>query len=183
MPFQFSWFLFFFCYHILFFPFAPSSYKKHLSLFIYLSFFLFFFFYKKSCNIKTSISFLSFSLSLFLINFYCLIVDKLTFLPRFFTSFFVNIKNMTAEYCVDYLSYKWTSSDDLVQTFIETRKQCKSIIDDEPSSLSKKERKRADSENYKLLRFQNALWREMARNCTNKLSKQNRLIDPASVSW
>ncbi|KAI8880814.1 hypothetical protein K501DRAFT_335149 [Backusella circina FSU 941] len=90
---------------------------------------------------------------------------------------------MTAEYCVDYLSYKWTSPDDLVQTFIETRKQYRSIIDDDHSSLSAKEMKRAETENYKLKRFQNALWREMARSCTNKLSKQNRLIDPASVSW
>ncbi|EIE75630.1 hypothetical protein G6F46_011052 [Rhizopus delemar] len=78
---------------------------------------------------------------------------------------------MKAEYCVDYLSYKW-KTDDLIETYRETRKH--SIVN---------KLKQDKHEEYKLKRLQNALWREMARNCTSNLSQSNLLIDPSLMSW
>ncbi|KAG1444575.1 hypothetical protein G6F56_010246 [Rhizopus delemar] len=75
---------------------------------------------------------------------------------------------MKAEYCVDYLSYKW-KAEDLIQTY---RENCK--------SMSHKQDK---YEEHNLQRLQNALWRQMARKCTTKLSQSNELIHPSSVSW
>lgn len=93
---------------------------------------------------------------------------------------------MKASYCVDYLSYQW-NSDDLIQTYRETRKQRQMYIVDNITSttslLTKNEKKLKKSEQYKLQRYQNALWRSMARNCTNQLSQSNKLIDPSTVSW
>ncbi|CAO0792091.1 unnamed protein product [Mucor circinelloides] len=93
---------------------------------------------------------------------------------------------MKASYCVDYLSHQWTA-DDLIQTYKETRKQRQMYIVDNITSttslLTKNERKLKKSEQYKHQRYQNALWRSMARNCTHQLSQSNKLIDPSTVSW
>lgn len=74
-----------------------------------------------------------------------------------------------AGYCVDYLSYKW-ETDDLIQTYRETRKKSTDSIDNK-------------HDEYKLKRLQNALWREMARKCTSNLSHPNKLVDPSSMCW
>lgn len=93
----------------------------------------------------------------------------------------------TAEYCVDYLSYQWTSTDDLITTYKEICKQRQKYVVNHISTtaslLQKNQKKLKKSEEYKLKRFQNALWRTMAKNCTNHLGKSNKLINPATVSW
>lgn len=93
---------------------------------------------------------------------------------------------MKAEYCVDYLSHQW-NTDELIATYRETFKQRQKFIVDSTTTttcfLLKNENKLKKSEEYKLKRFQNALWRNMARNCTNHLGKANELINPATVSW
>ncbi|KAI7907848.1 uncharacterized protein BX663DRAFT_492200 [Cokeromyces recurvatus] len=93
---------------------------------------------------------------------------------------------MKAEYCVDYLSYQW-SPEDLIQTYKENYKQrqCYIINTITPTDtlLTKNEKRLKKSEEYKLLRFQNALWRTMARDCTNQLGQSNKLIHPSTVSW
>lgn len=93
---------------------------------------------------------------------------------------------MKAEYCVDYLSHQW-NTDDLIATYKETCKQRQKYvlnnITDTTSLLIKNEKKYKKSEEYKVKRFQNALWRSMAKNCTNNLSRSNLLINPATVSW
>ncbi|KAI8085643.1 hypothetical protein BDF21DRAFT_415694 [Thamnidium elegans] len=93
---------------------------------------------------------------------------------------------MKAEYCVDYLSHQW-NTDDLIATYRETFKQRQKFIVDNATTttcfLLKNENRLKKSEEYKLKRFQNALWRNMARNCTNHLGKTNELINPATVSW
>ncbi|KAI8638386.1 hypothetical protein BD408DRAFT_446828 [Parasitella parasitica] len=93
---------------------------------------------------------------------------------------------MKASYCVDYLSHQW-SSDDLIQTYRENCKQRHMYIVDNITSttslLRRNEKRLKKSEQYKLLRYQNALWRSMARNCTHQLSQSNKLIDPSTVSW
>ncbi|KAI9250608.1 hypothetical protein BY458DRAFT_536268 [Sporodiniella umbellata] len=77
---------------------------------------------------------------------------------------------MKAEYCVDYLSYKW-KADDLIQTFRESHKP---LIHIHPKDKC---------EEQKSKRLQNALWRQMARSCTATLGQTNELVNPSSVSW
>lgn len=90
---------------------------------------------------------------------------------------------MKAEYCVDYLSHRW-DCDDLITTFRETRQQRqKYVINSTTCVLTKNEKRLKKSEQYKSLRFQNALWRSMSRHCTPKLGQSNQLIDPSTVSW
>ncbi|KAI9473962.1 MAG: hypothetical protein EXX96DRAFT_580023 [Benjaminiella poitrasii] len=92
---------------------------------------------------------------------------------------------MKADYCVDYLSYQW-SSEDLIQTYKENYKQRRRYVVNTIATdtlLTKNERRLKKSEDYKLLRFQNALWRTMARNCTKQLGQSNQLVDPSTVSW
>lgn len=92
---------------------------------------------------------------------------------------------MKAEYCVDYLSHCW-STDDLIFTFQESRKQRQKYTINPVTMttfLIKNETKLKKSEEYKSQRFQNALWRNMARHCTENLSKSNKLVNPATVSW
>lgn len=96
------------------------------------------------------------------------------------------IQKMKADYCVDYLSHQW-DTDDLITTFKETRRQRQKYVVNNITSttslLTKNEKKFKKSEEYKSSRFQNALWRNMAKNCTKNLSRSNVLIDPATVSW
>ncbi|KAI9278043.1 hypothetical protein BY458DRAFT_503624 [Sporodiniella umbellata] len=85
---------------------------------------------------------------------------------------------MMAGYCIDYLSYKW-EADDIVQTYRETRKR--SI--EHKINLLEKQEKHDKHDDYKSKRLQNALWREMARKCTSKLSQSNKMVDPSSMCW
>ncbi|CAO3622918.1 unnamed protein product [Mucor hiemalis] len=93
---------------------------------------------------------------------------------------------MKADYCVDYLSHQW-NTDDLITTFKETRRQRQKYVVNNITSttslLTKNEKKFKKSEEYKSNRFQNALWRNMAKNCTKNLGRSNELINPATVSW
>ncbi|KAI8095067.1 uncharacterized protein B0P05DRAFT_524569 [Gilbertella persicaria] len=75
---------------------------------------------------------------------------------------------MTAEHCVDYLSYQW-SCDDLILTWRQMNKY----------HVSKDE----NFERNKSIRLQNALWRSMAKSCVKNLGKYNQLIDPSTVCW
>ncbi|KAI8348644.1 hypothetical protein BD560DRAFT_439335 [Blakeslea trispora] len=79
---------------------------------------------------------------------------------------------MTAEHCVDYLSHQWTC-DDLILTYRQMRKSHPSYVNASP----------IESEQNKTIRLRNALWRSMARYCTNHLGKFNQLIDPSTVYW
>jgi flagellar biosynthesis regulator FlaF len=90
---------------------------------------------------------------------------------------------MKAEYCVDYLSHQW-NCDDLISTFRETRKQRqKYVVNNTICVLTKNEKRLKKSEQHKSIRFENALWRSMARQCTDKLGHSNQLVDPSTVSW
>ncbi|KAG2209506.1 hypothetical protein INT47_008350 [Mucor saturninus] len=92
---------------------------------------------------------------------------------------------MKADYCVDYLSHCW-NTDDLISTFQESRKQRQKYIIHPVTTTTfhiNIESKSKKSEEYKSIRFQNALWRNMARHCTDNLCKSNKLVNPATVSW
>ncbi|KAI9318004.1 hypothetical protein BX666DRAFT_1933812 [Dichotomocladium elegans] len=73
----------------------------------------------------------------------------------------------TEQRCVDYLAHEWYPTD-LITTHREIRRQARSVN---------------PKETYRLARFQNALWRQMARTLTTRLGKFNAMVDPATVDW
>lgn len=91
---------------------------------------------------------------------------------------------MKACVSVDYLSHEWSCTD-LIQAHRELRRQkSKNTFDlmNKPP-LTKKELKKISMDTVRQIRYQNAIWREMARSCTNKLSGSNQMIHPSSVNW
>ncbi|RUS32629.1 hypothetical protein BC938DRAFT_474839 [Jimgerdemannia flammicorona] len=106
---------------------------------------------------------------------------------------------MKAFICVDYLSHSW-DAEDLVCSYHESKQQAaelrQRLMDNDdkmeterqkrpwrrPLTMSIKEKHRLSVEEYRLQRLENALWRQMARNCTDKLGKANRLINPSEVN-
>ncbi|KAI9304017.1 hypothetical protein BJ944DRAFT_267462 [Cunninghamella echinulata] len=90
---------------------------------------------------------------------------------------------MPACICVDYLAHEWDTND-IIQANQEIKKQLKQIKkkrlclkDDE------KERKALQIEHDRLIRFQNALWRQMTKLCTTHLGRSNKMIHPSTVNW
>ncbi|KAI9339707.1 hypothetical protein BD770DRAFT_415182 [Pilaira anomala] len=90
---------------------------------------------------------------------------------------------MKASVSVDYLSHEWSCTD-LIQAHRELkRQQTKMTFNLNQQTATKKELKKFSTEKVRQIRYQNAIWRQMARSCTNKLSCSNQMIDPSSVNW
>lgn len=88
---------------------------------------------------------------------------------------------MTACMCVDYLSHEWDVND-IIQANHEIKKQLKQIKRKQQDA-DKKEQKSIKIEHDKLIRFQNAVWRQMAKICTSQLGRSNAKINPSTVNW
>ncbi|KAG2198892.1 hypothetical protein INT47_010297 [Mucor saturninus] len=90
---------------------------------------------------------------------------------------------MKACVSVDYLSHEWSCSD-LIQAHRELRRQkSKTAFAMMNKPLTRKEQKKFSMETVRQVRYQNAIWREMARSCTNNLSGSNPMIHPSAVNW
>lgn len=92
---------------------------------------------------------------------------------------------MKASVSVDYLSHEWSCSD-LIQAHRELQRQKSKTafnITTSQQTATKKELKKFSTEKVRQIRYQNAIWRQMARSCTKKLSRSNQMIDPSSVNW
>lgn len=89
---------------------------------------------------------------------------------------------MIACVCVDYLTHDWDSND-IIQANHEIRKQLHQIKTQKELSDDTKEQKSIQIEHDRLIRFQNAIWRQMARICTNRLGQSNAKISPSTVNW
>ncbi|KAG2230184.1 hypothetical protein INT48_000412 [Thamnidium elegans] len=92
---------------------------------------------------------------------------------------------MKASVSIDYLSHEWSCSD-LIQAHRELQRQKSKTafnITTSQQTATKKELKKFSTEKVRQIRYQNAIWRQMARSCTNKLSCSNQMIDPSSVNW
>ncbi|KAF7721533.1 hypothetical protein EC973_004531 [Apophysomyces ossiformis] len=89
---------------------------------------------------------------------------------------------MKAGVCVDYLSHDWNNAD-LIQSHREIRQQITKSNVKLSLATDPKISKSILIEKHKLIRFQNALWRQMARTCTSQLSKQNPMVHPSTVNW
>ncbi|KAI8342839.1 hypothetical protein BC941DRAFT_449008 [Chlamydoabsidia padenii] len=84
---------------------------------------------------------------------------------------------MTACICVDYLAHDWDVND-IIQAHHEIKKQ----------RLQGKRKQQDSSKAYqveqdKLIRYENAVWRQMAKICTHQLGRSNRQINPSAVNW
>ncbi|KAI8990932.1 hypothetical protein BDF20DRAFT_841706 [Mycotypha africana] len=90
---------------------------------------------------------------------------------------------MKACICIDYLSHEWTTND-LLETFKGLNKQCsKTKFSLATKDLSCRQRRKLNVERNKQLRYQNAVWRQMARYCTKRLGYSNSMVSPSSVNW
>ncbi|RCI03078.1 hypothetical protein CU098_011293 [Rhizopus stolonifer] len=85
--------------------------------------------------------------------------------------------------CVDYLAHEW-SCKDLIQVYQELKKQkSKTLFNLIACENTPKKQKKLRTEQQRQIRYQNAIWRHMAKTCTNKLSASNALVHPSSVNW
>ncbi|KAI8647486.1 hypothetical protein BD408DRAFT_439310 [Parasitella parasitica] len=92
---------------------------------------------------------------------------------------------MKACVCVDYLSHQW-SCVDLIQAHRELKRQRSKTqfnIVSKQQTGTPKELKKLSVEHNKQIRYQNAIWRQMARSCTKQLSYSNQMIHPSTVNW
>ncbi|KAF7727625.1 hypothetical protein EC973_007283 [Apophysomyces ossiformis] len=91
---------------------------------------------------------------------------------------------MKACICVDYLSYDWKANE-LIEAYHEIRKQMKKNRArlSSSSNLDIKQQRKLRLERNNLMRYENTIWRQMARACTDRLSNQNQMIHPSSVNW
>ncbi|CAO3599607.1 unnamed protein product [Absidia cylindrospora] len=88
---------------------------------------------------------------------------------------------MTACVCVDYLAHEWDVND-IIQANHEIKKQLIQIKKKQ-NSADEKEQKSIKIEHDRLIRFQNAVWRQMAKICTHQLSRSNPKVNPSAVNW
>ncbi|KAL0089594.1 hypothetical protein F4703DRAFT_1841818 [Phycomyces blakesleeanus] len=91
---------------------------------------------------------------------------------------------MKACICVDYLSHDWRPTE-LIRAHREARELtvkngAKLYIQ---TNLDPKQQRRLQIEHNKLIRYQNALWRQMAKRCTDQLGQSNQLVSPSAVNW
>ncbi|ORX58900.1 hypothetical protein DM01DRAFT_1405512 [Hesseltinella vesiculosa] len=89
---------------------------------------------------------------------------------------------MAPSVCVDYLAHDWDTSD-IFQANHEIKKQLHQIKTKQVHASSPKEHKSLQVERDRLIRYQNALWRQMARLCTSTLGRSNPMVHPSSVNW
>ncbi|KAI9473412.1 MAG: hypothetical protein EXX96DRAFT_304917 [Benjaminiella poitrasii] len=90
--------------------------------------------------------------------------------------------------CVDYLSYKWSSTD-LIQTYRDLKRE-KSKTESKIMKIAchsgmkkSRELKKLSIEHNRRTRYENTVWRQMAKTCTYNLSYSNPLIHPSLVNW
>ncbi|CAO3624883.1 unnamed protein product [Cunninghamella blakesleeana] len=91
---------------------------------------------------------------------------------------------MPACICVDYLAHEWDTND-IIQANLEIKKQLKQIKKKQLLTVypDEKEQKSLQIEHDRLIRFQNALWRQMTKLCTPHLGRSNKMIHPSTVNW
>ncbi|KAI8996966.1 hypothetical protein BDB01DRAFT_769315 [Pilobolus umbonatus] len=92
---------------------------------------------------------------------------------------------MKAFICVDYLSHDWNSNDLILARKELSKQRAKTTFDliTKQSELSTKELKKLSAERNKQIRYENAIWRQMASKCTDQLGHGNERINPSSVNW
>ncbi|OBZ82547.1 hypothetical protein A0J61_09403 [Choanephora cucurbitarum] len=90
---------------------------------------------------------------------------------------------MSNNVCVDYLSHEWSCSD-LIKMHQELKSQrSKTSFELSVNKLSPKERKRLKTERLHQIRYENTIWRSMAKKCTQTLGASNKLVHPSQINW
>ncbi|KAI7897756.1 uncharacterized protein BX663DRAFT_527103 [Cokeromyces recurvatus] len=92
---------------------------------------------------------------------------------------------MKACVCIDYLSHEWSSTD-LIQAYRELKVQrsnllFKTNIASCNTCIKTKELRKLSNERIRQIRYENTVWRQMARICTRNLSYSNPLINPSRL--
>lgn len=84
--------------------------------------------------------------------------------------------------CVDYLSFEW-SSEDLILAFKELKREKQKNFYGILTHQNARQLKKLNIEKTKQSRYENVLWRQMAKSCTNNLGYSNTLVDPCLLNW
>jgi hypothetical protein len=92
---------------------------------------------------------------------------------------------MKPQISVDYLSHPWTASD-INLAYTQNRRELLRIQHDLyllPLIASRDQYRRLKTEHSRLIRYQNALWRQMSMLSTDRLGKYNKRVDPSDLNW
>jgi hypothetical protein len=90
---------------------------------------------------------------------------------------------MKANFSIDYLSHEWHSSD-TIQAYREIQNQISKVsFDTITKKHTFKDLKKITNERNQLIRYQNAIWRQMTKTCTKHLGTNNTMIHPSTVNW
>ncbi|KAI9283787.1 hypothetical protein BC943DRAFT_327054 [Umbelopsis sp. AD052] len=92
---------------------------------------------------------------------------------------------MKPQISVDYLSHSWNVSD-LNLAYTQNHRQLLRIqqnLHQLPLTSGRDQYRRLKTEHTRLIRYQNALWRQMAMLSTDRLGKNNKRVNPSDLNW
>lgn len=92
---------------------------------------------------------------------------------------------MKPQISVDYLSHPWTVSD-LNLAYTQNHRQLirtQQNLNQLPLTSSRDQYRRLKTEHTRLIRYQNALWRQMSMLSTDRLGRNNRRVNPSDLNW
>jgi hypothetical protein len=92
---------------------------------------------------------------------------------------------MKPQISVDYLSHSWTVSD-LNLAYTQNHRQLLRIqqnLNQLPLTAGRDQYRRLKTEHTRLIRYQNALWRQMSMLSTDRLGKNNTRVNPSDLNW
>lgn len=94
---------------------------------------------------------------------------------------------MKSQISVDYLSHPWNSSDlhlaysRNTHELTRVRQTLKGLTSSD--TVGRDQHRRLKSEQSRLVRYQNALWRQMTSQANDSLGKYNKRVDPSDLNW
>lgn len=93
---------------------------------------------------------------------------------------------MKSQISVDYLSHPWNSSDlnlAYSRNTIELKRVRQALQGSCTDTVGRDQHRRLKSEQSRLVRYQNALWRQMSSQASGSLGKHNKRVDPSELNW
>ncbi|KAJ2961370.1 hypothetical protein NQZ79_g3346 [Umbelopsis isabellina] len=94
---------------------------------------------------------------------------------------------MKSQISVDYLSHPWNSSDlhlaysRNTNELTRVRQALQGLAFRD--TVGRDQHRRLKSEQSRLVRYQNALWRQMSSQASDSLGKYNKRVDPSDLNW
>lgn len=92
---------------------------------------------------------------------------------------------MKPQISVDYLSHPWNVSD-INLAYTQNHRRLLLVqqnLHELSLTASRDQYRRLKTEQSRLIRYQNALWRQMSVVSTDRLGKYNKRVDPSDLNW